>query len=161
MRPKWSQIRKNHHFGTPFLHFSGKWGFQSEGVRHSTFSDAHPPRKNLIFQEKCWKGVPKSSPESTFSRKHLLKPTREHNPRKSRICFFSPHRGETLVSLVFFDIFKRWFFMILCNRQKSAKPRNSQKWQNSPCFYSTNHRFWSLGFPVSVGSLQSREKCKT
>ena len=145
----------------PSYTFPEKWGFQSEGVRHGTFSDAHPPRKNLIFQEKCRKGVQKSSPESTFSRKYLLKPTRELNPRKSRFCCFSPHRGETLVRLVFYDVSKRWFFMILCNRQKSAKRRNSKKWQNFPCFYSKNHRFSSLGFRVSVGSVQSAEKCKT
>ena len=67
-------------------------------MRHGSFADAHPPRKNLIFQEKCWKGVPKSSPESTFSRKHLLKPTRELNPRKSRFCCFSRSRMVAAIS---------------------------------------------------------------
>ena len=145
----------------PSSTFPEKWGFRVGGVRQRTSRDAHLPHENLTFQEKCRKGVPKSSPESTFSRKNLLKPTRELNPRKSRFCCFSPHRGETLVRLVFYDVSKRWFFMILCNRQKSAKRRNSKKWQNSPCFYSKNHRFWSLGFRVSVGSVQSPEKCKT
>ena len=32
-----------------------------EGVRQRTCRDAHPPRENLSFQEKCWKGVPKST----------------------------------------------------------------------------------------------------
>ena len=32
-----------------------------EGVRHGTFADAHPPRENLVFTEKLWKGVPKST----------------------------------------------------------------------------------------------------
>ena len=37
-------------------------------MRHGTFADAHPPRDNLTFQEKCWKGVPKSSPELILGR---------------------------------------------------------------------------------------------
>ena len=42
--------------------FSKKTGFHVEGVRQGTFADAHPPTENLSFQEKCWKGVPKSTP---------------------------------------------------------------------------------------------------
>ena len=37
---------------------------ETEGVRHGTFADAHPPSQNAVFEDKCWKGVPKSSPES-------------------------------------------------------------------------------------------------
>ena len=61
---------------------------ETEGVRHGTFADAHPPSQNAVFEDKCRKGVPKSSPESTFPRKNLLKRRRELNPRKSRICCF-------------------------------------------------------------------------
>ena len=39
-----------------------------EGVRHGTFADAHPPRENLVFTEKLWKGVPKSTPGSILGR---------------------------------------------------------------------------------------------
>ena len=39
-----------------------------EGVRHGTFADAHPPRENLVFSEKLWKGVPKSTPGSILGR---------------------------------------------------------------------------------------------
>ena len=38
------------------------------GVRHGTFADAHLPHENLTFQEKCRKGVPKSSPELISGR---------------------------------------------------------------------------------------------
>ena len=52
----------------PSSTFPEKWGSHAEGVRHGTFADAHPPRDNLTFQEKCWKGVPKSSPELILGR---------------------------------------------------------------------------------------------
>ena len=45
----------------PSTTFFEKTGFHVEGARQGTFADAHPPRENLSFQEKCWKGVPKST----------------------------------------------------------------------------------------------------
>ena len=37
-------------------------------MRQRTCRDAHPPLENLTFQEKCRKGVPKSSPEVILGR---------------------------------------------------------------------------------------------
>ena len=52
----------------PSKTFLGKQRFRVEGVRHGTFADAHPPRENLVFTEKLWKGVPKSTPGSILGR---------------------------------------------------------------------------------------------
>ena len=96
----------------PSSTFPENWGSHAEGVRHGTFADAHPPRDNLTFQEKCWKGVPKSSPESIFPRKNLLKPTRELNPRKSRFCCFSRSRMVAAISRRVFRCFEKVIFLL-------------------------------------------------
>ena len=48
-----------------------------EGVRQRTCRDAHPPRENLSFQEKCWKGVPKSIKNRSWGSLGAPKSSRE------------------------------------------------------------------------------------
>ena len=55
-------------FAHPSETFFEKQRFRAEGVRHGTFADAHPPRENLVFTEKLWKGVPKSPPGSSMKK---------------------------------------------------------------------------------------------
>ena len=78
-----------------------------EGVRHGTFADAHPPRENLSFQEKCWKGVPKSSPGSIFPQKTTHKTYMGAQSTKSRIYCFSYSSMVAAISRRIFRCFEK------------------------------------------------------
>ena len=52
----------------PSTSFAQKRCFRVEGVHLRPSPDAHPPRENLVFTEKLWKGVPKSTPGSILGR---------------------------------------------------------------------------------------------
>ena len=59
-------------------------------MRQRTCRDAHPPRENLIFQEKCRKGVPKSMRNRSWDSLGAPKSTPEalEGPRHGpRACF--------------------------------------------------------------------------
>ena len=80
-----------------------KTGFHVEGVRQGTFADAHPPRENLSFQEKCWKGVPKSTP----GLEKTLKTYMGAQSTKSRIYCFSYSRMVAVISRRVFRCFEK------------------------------------------------------
>ena len=80
--------------GLILAHPSGTWlekqRSETEGVRQRTCRNAHPPSQNAVFQDKCWKGVPKSSPESILGPKWPPKSPKKgpqhaviNQPRKS------------------------------------------------------------------------------
>ena len=107
---------------------------ETEGVRHGTFADAYPPRKNLIFLEKCRKGVPKSSinrfwarkstPEAPKSTSEAPKstPVRPGGPKSELCCSQNTKTQSPSPILMVFGV--------------TLGPRNGPKIEKKPFFSS-------------------------